>query len=357
MNTSTRSSNKKSFFMRLLPGNVWHGRDLVFRLSALIVFALIVAAVLHFFWHLRPVNSLRMAHTTLMVERRSWYEVTTGSRRVLFFSEMAPDSTLSDMSLERDSAFRRDYSAGCWVSRWAALPSCHGRIITSFATIKPITGNVGDLMFKEGNRLKKRIRQINGIRHELIYYLRSHNATDEGFNRVASYNDVLAHEQLKERKLLTLIDDVKFNKDLKITKCSAFTAYYLDYASKLKTVNCYEISDDERLEAVLLRAHDGITPIDAIPFALSPFTSLERGDSIISAGFGGISLQRRMPEITLPVIVPGVFNGEKIDIPIILTGRGAPVFTVKGRFLGINTGSRFIGRKQIGKLFKERGDE
>lgn len=341
----------------MLPGNGWHGRDLWLRLIVIAVVALAVAVVCHFFWHLRPVNRLRMVHNTVMVERQSWYEITSGGNTLLFFGGMSPDTLFSQLSLNRDSAVRHDYSAGCWISRWALVPSCHGRIITSFAAAKQIEGDAKDLIINERAYLNKRIRSIKGIRHELIYYIRSHAASDEGFNLVASYNVLLSHEQAKERKLLNVIDRIKSGSDVKFVRHEVFTARYYDYVGKLKMANCYKISDDEKMEIVLLRAHDGITPIDVLPVALSPFTSLERGDSMLAVGFGGLNLQKSNAEMTLPVIVPGVCLGEKSDIPMILTGRGAPVFSIKGRFIGISTGKRLIEREQISKLFKERGDK
>lgn len=324
------------------------------RLFVVALALFVVATVAHVLWYLRPVGALRMQRSTVLMERRAYYSLSSNGKDVFYFSGVSADSLFVGISTDSDSAMTVDCSAGFWINRWALFPSCLGRLVTSFVPIDSVTVASTTLLANQREYCSNEIKRLSAVGRELKYYLRSHSASDEGFNRVATYNENVLDDLRRLRMLYELIDSVtSHGGDFIINKHERFTAFYHGLFRHSKSVDCNVLVSSDSL--LLLRTHNGITPIGALAVSPSLFASADVGDSLVCVGFGALSMFERADTTARYAVVPGTFGGGKVSVPIFLTGRGSPVYTKKGLLLGVNRGDRLVRRDDISSLFAEKG--
>ena len=81
-------------------------------------------------WTCWPSSGQQMKRAVAVIESKSWYEIVCNDKKVLFFADISSDSSLSRLSVHRDSSTLTTYSTGVWLNRYAVIPSCHGRLVT-----------------------------------------------------------------------------------------------------------------------------------------------------------------------------------------------------------------------------------
>lgn len=138
------------------------------------------------------------------------------------------------------------YGCGCFVDKWAYVPSCQGRMVVNidnsvwhnkYKKMSPILLldkmiNIQDSIYKDS---KWKVS-------ELKYYLRSHNVTDEGYNMISNYETKEQALCDSSKKMLDSLRHIKKGQNLKIAYRHRFYATCLtrtgqsdQYVSKNKS--------------------------------------------------------------------------------------------------------------------------
>lgn len=319
------------------------------RTVLLIAACMAVAGILA--WRGWPASAKQMKRSAAIVECRSWYEVHTNGRTLLYFADIAADSSLVRASHRRDSAMQTTYSTGVWINRYSVLPSCRGRLATTASSKNKAEGTNGrQLMLQEKERNKKRVASLKLRLHELNYYLRVHNVQDEGYNAVADYTNTqkeyLAHCQM----LSQVYDTIDQTKKLLLLYKKEYIVHYRNDKGKRRYATCRQISTDEEGETVLLQTSGQKTPAGVAPQSVMFWQAQQTGEAL-GVGYGGLGIAALASTGAAPSIVPIQLANGKHDLPAVLGGNGSPIFSTHGRFIGMVHNREVITRNMLSALF------
>lgn len=102
-----------------------------------------------------------MERGAALIEHKSYYELTVSGKPVAWFDALT-DSCMSDnIMLSADSSVtKRSIINGCWVNKYAFMPSCHGMILTTdpdsmaYKTLAAANKNIGNVIKTRPKDLK-----------------------------------------------------------------------------------------------------------------------------------------------------------------------------------------------------------
>ena len=300
---------------------------------------------------LLPANYDRMKRSVTLIECREYYEITQGNKVIAVCNDIENDTTLNIVKEEVDSdTERKAMVCGCWINKWAFIPSCGGRIFT----VDPFYGerdilaaanaNIGETIEKTLQKAKRTAEKEKKRQDELDYYLNTHSVKDEGYNTMADYAENNKKDRNRLEKGIEILEKIKDIKGIRIRKNRYYTLLYPTAKGKAGKISCKRLADETKKMprgTMMLMTEDGFISDDA--YCIYPIKRIfvlipEKGDSITVAGiFGlnnGCSEKAAAQE-------PNVFKGrttslETHDIPELLAPEGAPLFNRNGFFIGIN---------------------
>jgi hypothetical protein len=262
-----------------------------------------------------PLSREAMKHTLAEVECRHYYVLTANSHEIMFFGDLDKDSTFLYASMDKDSATRISSHTACWVHKYQFVPSCEGRVMALFAhdssdsLQRLLAHHLPEIVNKEMNRLAKDIKRWKKINLNMKYYLRVHNATDEGFYSISKYAEaVTAHKDSSER-LLDAIRKAAQTKSLKIKYVTKYTVSYFDDSLKRQKAACH-LLHDKNGNFRFLQTDDETTPDGA------------------QALYFHLWMTWHIAKLAPGKMAP--FN-----VPEALAADGSPIFSKYGFFIGI----------------------
>lgn len=303
-------------------------------------------------WQLVPPSAEALLRSAVIVEQSTWQEVTVDGKPQLYFSSALGDSVLLGVTANRDSATHRSRAAGCWVNRWMLVPSCAGRIVTVYRALPatPHAGNDSTIVRLCRASIATQMKTLKAQKTELDYYLRVHGVQDNGYQRIASlatridaaYNDVAR----SGRTLDSLAANKRHRFALK-GMCE-YAAVYRDTNGKTAHSKLILVDHNAKTGTMLLQTADGKTPDEVTP--LSHWTwSTSAARDIRAVGYPGLGEPGLECDTVTPIIVAGRRTGSRHNLPSVLVSDGSPVFTAKGRFIGIVNGSKIQTDIKTGK--------
>lgn len=156
---------------------------------------------------LMPRSTKKMERGAALIEHKSYYELTVSGKPVAWFDALT-DSCISDnIMLSADSSVtKRSIINGCWVNKYAFMPSCHGMILTTdpdsmaYKTLAAANKNIGNVIKNTAERLESAIKSLSKKDEELRYYLSVHNVNDDGYNTMAYLDGRLKQQKEQAEK-------------------------------------------------------------------------------------------------------------------------------------------------------------
>lgn len=178
-----------------------------------------------------------MERGTALIEHKSYYELTVSGKPVAWFDALT-DSCMSDnIMLSADSSVtKRSIINGCWVNKYAFMPSCHGMILTTdpdsmaYKTLAAANKNIGNVIKNTAERLESAIKSLSKKDEELRYYLSVHNVNDDGYNTMAYLDGRLKQQKEQAEKALEIIRKAQTAKNAAIRLVSKYTLLHKDTA-------------------------------------------------------------------------------------------------------------------------------
>lgn len=322
-------------------------------LVALLSLFLVLSSLLA--WHLWPVSSAVMKQSSLTISRASWYEVDVDGKPLLYFRNAVGDSLLQGITSCRDSAIHHHRMTGCWVNRWAAFPSCKGRVmcIDNNEPRKFNTPNKDSLMHLLRKSLDRELHILGYQKSELDYYLRVHGVQDNGYQYIAALAAKVDKAYGEASCALYLVDSLSQSRfgRLTVNLRSDYTAYYLadgKMHSAPLDMQCF----DPASHLLLLHLPSDTTPEDVSSVVMLPWHATMPSNALC-VGFGGVGEPDLAVNPTSPSLMPAhVSRDGKHDMPRVLAGDGSPVYTTRGIFVGLVSGDTIVPRQTMCRLFK-----
>lgn len=292
-----------------------------------------------------------MKRSVAMIECREYYEITSGGKVEAYCNGVNDDTTLCIVSTKKDSDVeRKAMVCGCWMNKYSFIPSCHGRILIANPFIKKDdllpTANktIQGIIAKTITKNEKAVAYNRKREEELNYYLNTHNVKDEGYNTIASYAEENKKEKENLQNSITILKSLQQKGCVKIIRKSTYALLYATANNKTGRIFCTPLYDETTKApkgVTVLQTQKEFMPKEANAIYRFDFFNLspERNDSISIAGIFGLT-EKSTANAALQK--PNIFKGkavspDKHDIPPLLAPEGAPIFSRRGYFIGINT--------------------
>lgn len=320
---------------------------------------LVAAVAAYVAWRLWRFGADQMRRSAVVVVCEEWNSVDVDGKQLFYFSALEGDTAMTGITLCRDSAVHRHYAGGVWVDRCFARPSCDGLV----ASVVPKGCRDAVLPDSAGiyalcrDAVVRRFKTLRGRKAELDYYLCAHGVQDSEYHLIASlatavrrdYNDVVGvGVKLEEVGPVARFSVVTHRK---------YTVVCRDSIGRVLRLACKQVANEKESRLVLLQTDEGVMPTSAKPVAVMPWNASAKG-GIRVVGFGGTGESGLECDTVLPQILPGnAARPLRHDIPQVLAADGSPVFTAKGRFVGLLSGDGITGRRQLRRLIEKGGQQ
>ena len=307
-------------------------------------------------WRSFTYSEEEMLHCTAIVECHSYYSISMNGHPTLFFSNLTSDSTFANITTNIDSARQnKHYSAAFWADKLPVFPSCFGKLVTaSLASSnysKINTAIIPQLLNKEKKRLKSMADSMKSEAGELKYYLSVHGVQDEGYGMIAKYASKLNTELKEIDSIITIIKTVDAKSKFSVNHYNEYFAIFYDKNSKRQYVKCNLKATSWNGQYRLLQIADKKTPEGVSAISMKPWRCLiPKNITIIS--YAGLSNKEFASISAKPQLIVAKHSLKQgHNMPSLLVADGSPVFSRRGRFLGITIGKKVLSRRSIVKLF------
>lgn len=310
-----------------------------------------ISIVLWTTWRLLPSSANEMRRCAVIVSATSWHEVTVDGKPVFYFSESEGDSVVNDVTTERKNVLHRNFSTGVWTNDWLLMPSCKGRLITICNTPNDVLRSCADSTIIRLCReaVTARLRDIKKQKSELNYYMRVHNVQDYGYQEVATLDTRVDNALGEAKRVLHLIDSItNGNHGVFVKTHNEYVATYRSKDGKLMRTPLRLIGTVNGM--TLLQTSDGKTPKGVATVSLLPWNTNDNCEAL-TTGFPTIGEKGMECDTVSARIIPArVKQGRTHQLPRMLASDGAPVFSAKGRFIGMVCGDTIVSRKAIRRV-------
>lgn len=327
-------------------------------LPALLVAIVLIIYVVSFL----PRSTEQMQQGSALIEYKSYYELTVQGKPVACFDSLTDSCMSENITPQADSSItRREFINGCWVSKYAFMPSCSGRILTTdpdsmaYKTIAAANRNIVNVIKNTAEKLERSIKSLNKKEDELKYYLSVHNVSDDGYNTMAYLAGRLQKQMDQAKKALENIKKAETAKQTSIKLVSKYTLVYRDTADKVVRIACNTITPASEKPFRIIQTYDESTPDDASPTYLHQWLTPATGTSrdIIVASYPGCQLSMYDADGAKAATFSGKANGRgRHDVPPFLAPDGAAVYTSDGRMMGISYKGNIISTRHFGLALK-----
>ena len=309
-----------------------------------------------------PSTANEMRASVVVVEQRSWYALCAKGQPTLFFAGIEADSTALQPSTDSLQAATLHRTDGCWMNRWPAVPSCHGRIVTVVDTLKTLPYTADDALLCLIKTLETTMKREKNAISELNYYLRVHGVQDEGYQQIAVLATQMKAQAARNAATLALADSLlKTATPLTLQPRTTYTAWYRPETddemvkNKPQKVLCQRVAVGNKNRLLLLQTLDKTTPDGVKTQYLLPWNTTNR--RLIAAGHGAIGIDEMGQNDASVVLTMGRRTGQRHHFPSVLATDGTALFTPRGLFGGLVNGKNIVGRNAIQHLLMKGGEQ
>ena len=322
------------------------------RIFLTIAAVLVIAAMGVVAWQLTPMSASSMRSSVVIVEQKTWQEIDIDGKALLFFSSAKGDSALLGVTANRDSAVHHKYTAGCWINRWPVIPSCMGRVVTAYNNTPkvPDLKSDSDIVKLCRKSIDSQMKTLKAQKTELEYYLRVHGVQDNGYQTIAALAERVSRAYSDVAHAEHIVDSLSADKQhrFSIRQKTEYTAVFRNDEGKITRKKMEAIANCKRL-TITLQACDKTTPSGVAVLTLANWDTHPERD-ICAVGYPGLGENGLECDTVAPIVIPGHKTKEgRHDLPNVLAADGAPVFTSKGRFIGIITKGEIASEFNLSK--------
>ena len=292
----------------------------------------------------------QMRNSVVVVQSSLWYTVGTGADRVVFFAEVAPDSTFAKAATSPTDLLKTPHlTSGFWVNRFALLPSCSGRVVAAMphdtADKGKLPTDVNTMVQKTLGKLLAQEKQLKREVKEINYYMKVHGMQDEGYTAALAYAHKLKTRLAEGQKVSKRLAVLHKEKQLRVLR---HTRYAVLFYGKSIATKC--LREDQQWGLCLLQATNESKPWRANALSALPWGMSAAGEVRV-ASVPGLGLD---PLATVKdsaaVWAASVQRDSSLRMHAALGQAGSPVFSAWGRFVGMYNGVGIVPRNIIAKM-------
>lgn len=220
-------------------------------------------------WLVMPMTESQRERNKVDIEYQSCYALTSGTDTLLYIGELSADWTRTNLSTENEKqAARNETFGGTWHNKYLLIPSCCGRIVTfnpdykADSLLKIANDTLPKLVKRQEKLLAGKSETLKRTLNELLYFMRVHSVTNDGYHVVAAhYAEVAADKERTDRALAALQSAV--NKPLQMSIVQHFTAIHKDNEGKTQRYGCDLLRSDKPKLLCTIQTHNRTKPVNA----------------------------------------------------------------------------------------------
>lgn len=197
----------------------------------------------------------QMRRNTAIVQYRRCYALEIADSTLLYFRDLKDGLGATRIDLKSDSSVcRKTFLQGCWVNKYTLWPHCGGRILTANPDGDSLNAqylqHVNDTIKAFITQQKKALQQKDSLlsikKHELNYFLEVHNATDAGYNVIASYAAEVVEESAKVSMALLRLNNLPKEYNARVRLIQHFSLLTINDVNDMRLTRCQLLSTDEK---------------------------------------------------------------------------------------------------------------
>lgn len=294
----------------------------------------------------------RMERSAALIEFSSWYEITSNGKPVAYFRTLSDGLLPEDISAKADSTvITRKFIEGTWVNKYPIIPSCEGRIVTTFPArsdmlkLSGIAADRAELIKEAAENIKKGMTRLDREIEETDYFLRTHNVSDGGYNGVAAYSAQLKAKKESAEKTLKVLKSIESKGRLAFRLKYKYTLLYNDTSGIKRQETCVLPGTEPLAPLKIIQMADKRMPDGAAAQYLHRWLvpSVEAGEAVIVASHPGSTEASFVPEAGEAKTFGGTATArQQHNMPLTIAPDGAAVYSDRGFFLGINYGKKIL---------------
>lgn len=199
---------------------------------------LLIAAVVWVVWIYVSFTNATDRRSNVTVERFDWYQIEVEGKPLLYFSCIDTTEVLRTLSAKRDTAMLRTRSFGHWANRHWWLPSCRGRIVSDMDSLSLPDIDMKKTLQKKAELVRKELRDIKTMEHEVDYFFSVHNVQDEGYMLVTAEYERMLNEEQRLQGVLARLNEAISSPTTQIKHSGEYRAVYKDMSGKWQRDTC-----------------------------------------------------------------------------------------------------------------------
>ena len=292
----------------------------------------------------------QMRNSVVVVQSNLWYTVGTGADKVVYFAEVAPDSTFAKAATSPTDLLKTPHlTSGFWVNRLALLPSCSGRVVAAMphgtADKGKLPTDVNTMVQKTLGKLLAQEKQLKREVKETNYYMKVHGMQDEGYTAVLAYAYKLKTRLAEVQKVSKRLAVLHKEKQLRVLR---HTRYALLFDGKSIATKC--LSEDQQWGLCLLQTTNESKPWRANALSALPWGMSAAGEVRV-ASVPGLGLDPLATVKDSAAVWAACVEADScLRMHAALGQAGSPVFSAWGRFVGVYNGAGIVPRNIIAQM-------
>lgn len=216
-----------------------------------------------FIYRLLPLSRKSIERSTVIVKQEAYYRLEVNGTPVLFFTDYKGTRLIGGATSKDSVKVRSVRVKGYWVNMLPILPSCRGRILTTWENKPSIILNLRSealhqLMEREYKLLDDELAGLQTQRNELTYYMRTHSVQDFGYNRIADYQRYVTLQMDSLSRFINKLRAIDQKGRLRVRQINR---YAIVRKRNKKSVVCRRINTDAHKSFILLQTYNKRTPI------------------------------------------------------------------------------------------------
>lgn len=239
----------------------WHFTKRQYSIAGAVLSLFLLAFVVY---RLLPPTQKDIDESAVIVEQQAYYQLEVNGKPTIYFADYKKSELIGGVINKESIRTRKVRTRGYWVNRFPILPSCFGRIVTKWgnkpSNILKLSSNALHKVL--ANELETADAELSGLQtqhNELGYYMRVHNVSDYGYNKVADYNRYVERQRDSLQTVIRVLQTIPTNAQLRVKQINRYTV--LRTSSNKTPLVCNRLAIYEDNGNLLLQTAKRLTPI------------------------------------------------------------------------------------------------
>lgn len=265
-------------------------------------------------WFYQPMSEEELKESDISVITETRYVISADSVDILAFTSLRGDTLLNDIVAPGKHLPSKEYDKANaqWIRMHNLLPYCGGTMaVEAFDTAqacKMSHAEITALLQREASHIAYLLTLAEKQKNDIDYFTRTHTVTDNGFDIVAHYGEVLAFATDSVNEAADLVNKALSGKKLRIR---LDRKYYIDsFKGKIECKPVRSNNDTQILELSPTEAQEDVT-VETLTASIFRHSRMSEKNALVR-------LKDRLPKSKKVILSPldstGTYSGARDSV-------------------------------------------